>query len=258
MTIRIFSILLVLGLFADDGEKEGRRGNELYSEDRFRPAVEAYQRGLASLAEDAPLRLRYGLLNNLGAALLRSGDAETAGETFARALDVAPENVDVARTSYNAGNAAYATSDLETALAHYRKSLLANSHDEAAKFNYEFVKRQIQQQQQEQQDQGGRQNEDQDRQDREQEQQGGDQEQEQQNQGQSQDEQEHGGAQDEQESSSRQDEEGESQAEAEPSGTELSEEQAERILQALQNEEEKLLREVQRPKSRPRQVEKDW
>lgn len=38
----------------------------------------------------------------------------------------------------------------------------------------------------------------------------------------------------------------------------LSRAQAIRILQALQNEEEQLLREVQKIKGRPRRVEKDW
>ena len=35
-------------------------------------------------------------------------------------------------------------------------------------------------------------------------------------------------------------------------------EQAERILEALENEEEKLLREVQKIEGRPRRVTKDW
>ncbi len=38
----------------------------------------------------------------------------------------------------------------------------------------------------------------------------------------------------------------------------VSREQAERILQALEENEEELLKEVQRLKSRPRRVEKDW
>lgn len=40
--------------------------------------------------------------------------------------------------------------------------------------------------------------------------------------------------------------------------TELSREQAERILQALSNEEEELLRQVQKLPARPYTVEKDW
>ena len=43
-----------------------------------------------------------------------------------------------------------------------------------------------------------------------------------------------------------------------PDPDQLSKEQAERILQALENEEEKLLREIQKIKGRPRRVEKDW
>ncbi|NND71846.1 MAG: hypothetical protein HKN43_09715 [Rhodothermales bacterium] len=43
-----------------------------------------------------------------------------------------------------------------------------------------------------------------------------------------------------------------------PDPDQLSKEQAERILQALENEEAKLLREVQKIKGRPRRVEKDW
>lgn len=67
-----------------------------------------------------------------------------------------------------------------------------------------------------------------------------------------------------------QDQEGGEQPEEQPSdGSEgasevpidpnrLTEEEAERILQALANEEEQLLREVQKIKGRARRVEKDW
>ncbi len=256
MTLRILAFLLLLPWTADDGDEEGRRGNEFYAQQQFALAIESYDRGLAALSGEAPRLLRYGLLNNLGAALLKSGDAEAAGEAFARALNEAPSSGDVARTSYNAGNASFAAQDLETALKHYRESLLTDPTNEDAKFNYEFVKRRLQQQQQqEQQQQGDQQNEDQ------QDQQNGDQEQEggEQNQDQQQDEQQDGGSQQEQqESPSEQEDAQAEQSRQQPSPNDLSEEQAQQILQALQNEEEQLLRQVQRPKSRPRQVEKDW
>lgn len=253
MTIRIFLILLLLPFLAVDGDQEGRRGNKLYEEEQYQLAIEAYHRGLAELSEEAPRKLRYGLLNNLGAALLKSGDAQAAGEAFARALSAAPAPEDVARTSYNSGNTSYAAQDLEKALDHYRKSLLADPSNQDAKFNYEFVKRKLQEQQQQQQ-QGNQQG---DQEDQQQDQQQGDQEQENgdQNQEQQQDEPQEG---DQQQDASPSEEEQERQQQEQPSPTELSEEQAQRILQALQNEEEQLLRQVQRPKSRPREVEKDW
>lgn len=259
MTIRLLIFLLLLPWFAVDGDEEGRRGNEFYGQQQYALAIEAYDRGLAALSEEAPRLLRYGLLNNLGAALLKSGDAEAAGEAFTRALNAAPGPVDVARTSYNSGNASFAAQDLESALQRYRESLLADPANEDAKFNYEFVKRQLQQQQEQeqQQQQGDQQN---DEEQEQQDQQQGDQEQEEGEQNpQQQDEQQDGGSQQEQEESpSEQEQEQEQQSQQQPSPNELSEEQAEQILQALQNEEEQLLRQVQRPKSRPRHVEKDW
>ena len=271
--IRLLFILLAFSVILNDGEKEGRRGNELYEQQQFDRAAEAYEAGLASLAEDAPRLLRYGLLNNLGAALLKSGDAQAAGEAFSNALRSASGTADVARTEYNAGNASYSSDNLEEALGHYRKSLLSDSDNEDAKYNYEFVKRQLERQQE--QDQGGGQNDEKEREESDQEnedgeqnqesdnQEGGnqeqDQDQEQQDQQEgSENEQQSNGGQDGQDAEPEQPDERGSPDTAQPSATELSEEQAERILQALQNEEEQLLRQVQRPNSRPRQVEKDW
>lgn len=269
MTVRILSILLLVTFLASDGEKDGRRGNELYDQGQFDLAAEAFESGIASLSQNAPALLRYGLLNNLGAALLKAGEAETSGEAFARALESAPGAADIARTSYNAGNASFGANDLETALAHYRRSLIAEPDNEDAKFNYEFVKRQLEQQQ-EQQQQDGRQDEDQESDEQEQEdgeqepeggdeeQQGGDQEQQEREQGQNgQDEQDQGGG-DEGRDELEQEESRESEGQPQPAPNALSAEEAERILQALQNEEEQLLRQVQRPNSPARQVEKDW
>lgn len=252
MSLRFVAYLLLLFWATPDGDDEGRRGNEFFEQQQYALAIESYERGLAALSEDAPRLLRYGLLNNLGAALLKSGDAESAGEAFARALNAAPETGGFARTAYNAGNAAYASQDLEAAVEHYRESLLADPTNEDAKFNYEFVKRRQEQQQQQQQDdqQGDDEQEDQDQQD-------GEQDNEEQEQDGRQDQEQDGSQQNQEEAPADEQDERESQQQPQPS-QELSEEQAEQILQALQNEEEQLLREVQRPKSRPRQVEKDW
>lgn len=245
------------GLLLDDGEKEGRRGNELYEQGSYGPAVEAYRSGLAALDEDASIELRYGLQNNLGAALLKSEDAEAAGELFSRALAVAPTTADIARTAYNAGNAAYSAEDLETSLANYRQSLLREPNNEDAKFNYEFVKRRLQQQEQQQQQQDQQQDGDDSQQEnQDQNQSQGDQEQDQQQTDRENEQQQDGG--NEQQQGEQPNEEQPEQPQSSESGEKMSDEQAQRILQALQNEEEQLLREVQRKDARPRRVEKDW
>lgn len=259
--LRIFGIILLLAfaadLFPDDAERDGRRGNELYADEAFDEAAEAFASGLAVLRDDAEGRLRYGLHNNLGAALLKSGDGEGAREAFDRALRAAASDADLARTFYNAGNAAMAARDLEAALDHYRHSLLRNPDSEDAKFNYEFARRQLEQQQQEQQEQGDSDESDEEQQQEEPQDSGeqgeeGDQEPQDQN-------PQDGSSEQEPRSGEQQgQEEPQRQTGAEPSTEQVSEAEAERILQALRNEEQQLLRQVQRPTGRPRPVEKDW
>lgn len=250
-------LTLLGGLAPDDGERDGRRGNALYEEGAYDEAAEAFAEGLAVLAEDASVRLRYGLHNNFGAALLKSGHAAEALQAFEGALGEATADADLARTAYNAGNAAVASEDLEAAVDFYRRSLLHDPNNQDAKFNFELVKRQLDRQQEQQQQQGesDQSGDDQD----EQSPQGSDQNQDGEQQQNEQGEQQDDGAPQEQQDGESQEEA--SQAEGQsgrPSQEQLSEAQAERILEALQNEEEQLLRQVQRADSRPRRVEKDW
>ena len=254
MSFRAVSILLLLPLFAADGDKDGRRGNDLYNKEQYDLAVEAYYAGIAALKDSDKPWLRYALQNNLGAALLKSGDAAAAREAFARAIASAPSPGDQARTEYNAGNAAFEARDLQQALNQYRQSLLKNPNNPDAKFNYEYVKRQLEQQQNQQQQQQNQQNQDK-----------GDQEQQSRNEGdQNQEQQE-----DQEQKSDQQNQDGEEQQSDQPQEQDerqppqeqegkLSQQQAERILEALENEEEQLLRQVQRMKAKPRRVEKDW
>ena len=257
MDFRAIAILLLVPLLAGDGDKQGRRGNELYKQEQYDLAVEAYYGALAALKDSASPWLPYALQNNLGAALLKSGDAAAAREAFGRAIASAPAPGDAARTEYNAGNAAFEERDLQQALNHYRQSLLKNPDNVDAKFNYEYVKRQ--QQQQQQQNQQNQQN--QDKGDQEQQSQNqGDQNQEQQQENQEQKSDQENG-QGEQQQDPQQSDQPEDERDQQPPREQegkLSQQQAERILEALENEEEQLLRQVQRMKSKPRRVEKDW
>lgn len=238
----LFLVVVPQLVFAQGVRKQGREGNEYFRQDRYGDAQEAYSEGLARLStEREDDKIYYGLQHNLGASLHRQEDYEGAQEAFARALEHAPSEAEVSRVAYNAGNNAFRQQETEAALAHYRRALLANPDNEDAKFNYEFVKRQLQQQQQ-QQDQNQEQQQDQNEQQEENNQEQNQEQDQQQQQNNQQDQQQH--------------EQGEQQPQQQPQ--ELSREQTERILQALENEEEELLREVQKVKGRPRRVTKDW
>ena len=246
MKLPIFLMLLLLlpqvAPVTGDGTKQGQQGNALYNQEQYQGASDAYATGLASYQEDQIDGAYYGLQNNLGAALHKQEDFERAQVAFAKALETASTEADFARAAYNAGNNAFSSEESERALEHYKKALLADPSNLDAKFNYEFVKRKLEEQQQDQQQQQGddqQQNDEQnqDQQDQQNDQQNQDQQQQNQDQQQQNDQQQDQQPQPEQQ---------------------LSRQQAERILQALENEEEQLLREVQKMKGRPRRVEKDW
>lgn len=251
----LFSLLVVLPA---DGPGDGRRGNALYNEGKYAEAAEAYRQGLASLG-DAPAAARYGLLNNLGSALYRMGQFGEARKTFQEAALAAASDADRSRAHYNAGNAAFGEQSLEDALAQYRDALLANSQNDDARFNYEFVKRKLDEQQKQQQQQGNGQNQDQQQQDQNSQNSSGEQN-EPQDQNEGQDQQQQQPSENEQDQQQPQDgQEDQQPGQEQPTDpNDLSREQAERILQALQGDEEQLLREVQRQKTRTRDVEKDW
>lgn len=250
MVRTLLYILISMVLFGPgDGKKKGRKGNALYEKELYEEAVEEYRLGLMAMADAGPGPIHAGLLNNLGASLYRTGNMEEAGKAFAAAVQMASSENEIARGSYNAGNAAASNKQLEAALAHYRQSLLADPSNQDAKFNYEFVKRKLDEQQQQQQDQKQDQDQNQNNDQENQDQQQQDQEQENQDQQQQQDQQQEN--QDQQQQDQQQQQE-------QPDPTKLSQEEAQRILEALENEEEQLLRQVQKMKTRPRRVEKDW
>lgn len=254
------------GLWTPSGKRDGRRGNDLYRQEAYDDAAASYAGGIAILPDDAEPRLRYGLRNNLGAALLKSGNAESARQTFEQAIAEAGETgeeIDLARSAYNAGNAAFAAQDLEGALAYYRHSLLRNPENEDARFNYEFVKRRIEEQEQQEQQNSQQQDQNQEQEPQE----SGN---ENSNDGQNEPQQNENESQPQQSRQNEQQGENEQPQSESPQGQEqqpqnrqtgeqqLSQAQAERILQALEQEEGNLLREIQRTESRPHRVEKDW
>ena len=250
-------VIAVLLFGPGDGKKKGRQGNALYGQEQYEEAMAAYQEGIGAVQEDGPGAVHSGLLNNLGAALYRTGDMEQAGIAFSSAATMALAPEDMVRASYNAGNAAFKAEQLEQALEHYRRALLNDPSNADAKFNYEFVKRQLeeQQQNQEQQDQQNENQENQENENNQDQQDQQDQEGEQDEQQQEQDQQQQS-TDDAGQQQDQQQQQQEQQEREDP--TKLSEEEAQRILQALENEEEQLLRQVQKMKTRPRRVEKDW
>jgi Ca-activated chloride channel family protein len=131
--------------FAQEGRAAVREGNRLYEEGRFQEAHERYLQGLAEAPESAILRF------NDGNALYRSDEHAQAMEAYERAIESG--DPELARAAwYNLGNALYRQQQLEQSLEAYKQALRLNPGDVDAKHNLERVLEQMQQQQQQQQD----------------------------------------------------------------------------------------------------------
>jgi tetratricopeptide (TPR) repeat protein len=246
----ILFVIVLLG-FSDDTDK-GRKGNKRYHEKKFEEAATLFRQGLTSTDGETDPKIRSGLANNLGCSLNRLGSYEEASAALSEAIQLAPTKGELARSAYNAGNNAFQAQDPQRSLTYYRQALLADPTNEDARFNYEFVRRMMEQQQQsggEGDPQQNPQEQQQDQQQQEQEQQQNEQQQDQSG--------ENSQQQDQQQQEQNQDQEPQP-SEPREEDAQMSEEQAEQILQALQNDEEELMRQVWRMKGKPRTVEKDW
>lgn len=140
MVARAALLLLLFGLLGDRGAEKGRDGNALFERGRYVAAADTYRAGLDAMA-DTTGAVYVGLQNNLGLALLRQDRPGAARAAFRKARRVATTEAERVRVLFNAATAAAEMRDREVALRQYRRVLLLDPTHEAARFNYEYLKR---------------------------------------------------------------------------------------------------------------------
>jgi len=141
MTARAALIFLLFGLFGDTGPEKGREGNALFEQEKYAAAADAYRAGLDALT-DTTGAVYVGLQNNLGLALHRQDRLDAARTAFDRARRAAATDGQRKRALFNAANVAAEMGDQNAALQKYKQVLLLDPDHEAARFNYEYLKRQ--------------------------------------------------------------------------------------------------------------------
>lgn len=247
--MKIFISLLLLFLFLSSSVNDARKANEAYRNGDYEQAVELFNSAIEQNPDDA--RLHF----NLGNSLAELGRVEEAMEAFNRYKSLSDQPRYEALGDYNQGKLLTDQEQYEEALTHFREALKKNPDDPDAKYNYELAmkKQQEQEQNQEQQsdsedNQDQNQNQDQDQQ----QDQGQDQ---QENNDQNQDQDQQSGEQPQSPENSEEQENEEEQPQ--PAG--LSPEEAENILEALEQLERDLLEGQKKEATEsPSQNEQDW
>ena len=158
--IFVFGLAFFVGALADMygqvDKRDVRKGNREFRKENWKEAEIDYRKALVK--DSLSVAANYNLANTL----FREGDVEQAQKVLETVKDVAPESASAADYYYNLGDVAVARQDWQGAVNAFKESLLRNPGDLAAKENYIYAKKKLEDQQNQQQDQNQDQNQDQD------------------------------------------------------------------------------------------------
>jgi len=252
--LSIFLVVMALGFilpystFAQSDKKLVREGNKDYKKGNFNEAEIYYRKALDKNPK------KHSAQFNLGDALYEQEDYEKAAEVFASSNIASVSASDKSNTAYNLGNSFLKAGKLNESIAAYKQALKFNPENQDARYNLEYAR---QQQEQNEQDQNQDQNkDDQQDQNQDQNQDQKDQQQDQQDQEQEQqDQQNQEQNQDQNPSEQQQGQQNEQQSQK------ISKKDAERMLEALKNNEKKTLEKLKKEKKKNAKViksDKDW
>jgi tetratricopeptide (TPR) repeat protein len=224
-----------IGAYAQTDRSHIRQGNDKFEEGRYQEAEIDYRKAL----EKDPQSWRADY--NLGNSLYKQKQFDAAAQKYAALVKNEKYRQHSERYYYNLGNAYFENKKYQESVESYKNALRNNPGDMDAKHNLQLAMRKLEESKQRQQ-QKQEQSQEQEREQEKKEQQEQEQE-EQQQKGQQQEEQQ-------QEQAQR----------PEQMKGQISREDAERILQALENEEKNVMKRVQEQKQRRQKVPlgKNW
>ncbi len=215
--------------FAQSGHQYRMEADQKYRENDFQKAEESYRK---SLIEESSVNGTF----NLGNSIYQQQRYEEAIKQYLDAANSAQNNQLKSHAYHNLGNAYFNNQDFKNSIDAYKNALRLDPQDIDTKQNLALAQRKLIQQQQQQQSQPQNEN-----QENEQEQQ----EQQQQEQQQQQGEQDDGQQQ-------------QQEQEKEMEQKDLTKEEAEKLLQIIEQEEQKVQEKMRGEKKKKTKSAKDW
>ncbi|NNE29069.1 MAG: tetratricopeptide repeat protein [Saprospiraceae bacterium] len=243
-----FGVLLTPGI-SQDQKQQLKSGDRAYLRDQFDKAEGSYR-------EAERIKPDYASTYNLGNALYQQEKMEEAQNRFDAALGKANDPAEKAQAYYNLGNSYAKQNKLKEAIGAYKQSLKFKPGDPAASHNLAqaMVRAQAPPPQQQEQQSGDNEDENQDQEQQEQQEEQDQKDEQKENQDQQQEQKEQ---QEEQGEGEKQGQENPSESKAGEAG-ELTEEEAERLLKIMEEQEKKTWEKVQRGSSKKIRPKKEW
>ena len=230
ITVAFAALVLVLPLFAQEDKREVRSGNRALRRGNYNEAEIDYRKALVK--DSTSFIASY----DLASSLYLQKDYDNAAKAMDRVADQLPGSEHASSWYFNRGNIALQQQDYKSAVDAFKQALLLEPGDLQAKESYIYAKKKLQEQQnQDNQQDEGEQNQNQD----------GDQQQDQQDQ-QPQD----------QPQEDRQD-----QPQEAPAEQQISPQQAQQMLKAIQAKEKETQEKVEKAKAlqaQSRRKENNW
>jgi len=239
--LKILSLVIAFAMIsvmtmAQGERKYIRQGNKEYNGGEFNESEIQYRKAL-----DKDINSFEGNFN-LGDALYKQEKYEDAARKFSNIADPEMDQEELSRIYHNIGNSLLKDNKLQESIEAYKQALRNNPDDPDTKHNLAWAMNMLQQQQQQDQD-----NQDQDQQD-----------QEQQNSEENQDQEEQ--QDQEQQQQDQEEQQGEPEEQEEQPRDQISEEDARRMLEALQQDEQQLQEKLKKQKAKAQRIAvlKDW
>jgi tetratricopeptide (TPR) repeat protein len=258
ITLIFVASLVVINSYGQKERKYIRQGNNKYEKENYTEAEISYRKAMDKKPASAEAAF------NIGDALYKQGKYEEAGKQFQSMTQLATDKNTLSKAFYNLGNSYFKTNKLQESADAYKNALRANPSDADAKYNLSLVQKLLKQQQQQNKD--NKENKDdknkQDQKDQQNKQQQDQQkQQDQQNKDQQKQDQQKQDQQNQQQQNQQQ-----QQAQQQEKPGQISREDAQRLLEAIKNDEKAVQMRVQEQKAKEEKVkaqrrnqpEKNW
>lgn len=232
------ALVLVLPLSAQQEKREVRSGNRAFRSKNYNEAEIDYRKGLVK--DSTSFISAY----DLASSLYMQKDYENAARTLDKVADQLPQSEYASRWYFNKGNIALQQQDYKTAVDAFKQALLLDPEDLQAKESYIYAKEKLK-----------------DRQDGQNQQQDGQNQQDNQNQQDDQNKQNDQNQQDDQNQQPQPQPNDDQQPQQDPAGQQISPQQAQQMLKAIQAKEKETQEKVEKAKAQQAQTrrkENNW